>query len=1381
MTKSRPTVRLGTLTATGALAVAACLICLGAWLFAQGGGTQQTIISQTLNGAGAGGGGPLAGNVPMAPVQQSGSGLFVGQVIDADSNRPVAGAIVTLGGASAQGPVQGQRIAVSVSPGGGPASFGAPAQNPRVLTDADGRFVFQNVPKGSYNFTATKPGYVDGAYGRLRPAGTSQSIDLDDGERRGDLKVRVFRYAAISGTVTDETGEPVVGVSVRAFRRNLVAGRRLLSPTGLAATTDDRGVYRLGTLAPGEYVVGAPVVQTSTPANFALNGGIPPDLLSTLSTPGGGFSINTGGTPVTPDAKFVLQNSGRTITPPGPNARMMVYGSQYYPNATTTQQATPIVVKSGEERSGVDLSLRLVPALNISGRLVGPDGPAVNWGVHLVPGDTSDLSGDPDVATSITDADGTFMFLAIPAGQYLMQTVRVPRPQPGPGSTLVFQSAGGASVSTFSSSLSTNGGPVPQPLPTDPTLWTVMPITLANDDVWDVTLSLHAGYRVSGRVEFSGAAQKPTPDRMSSIPIVLEPADAKQKMSSVPGRVDPSGNFTTVELLPGKYLVRVGGAPSGWTFKSAMLGGVDVAETPIDLSEHDIQNVVVSFNDTPTNLSGVVRSSEGGADDAAAVVVFPADSKSWMDYGLNPRRVRLSRTSKTGAYQFGALPAGDYYVAAFSEEFAGEWQDPRFLDQLSRAGAHLTINDGEKRTQDLTRLNVRPGLDPAPAPRPLLVARPAFSGPGPFVRDEDSDQSAQIRDAVNVPVSGSGIVSGLVLLDDPSQAPIRHARVTLHPMEGKGDRLATTDDSGRFAFAGVPAGVYSLAAGKPAYVTVFYGSKHAGRGPGTTINVVKDQALTDLKLSMPHGSVITGTAVDDFGSPVPNARVSLQQFRTVNGERTLTQTTGGIVLTDDRGVYRAFGLVPGAYVVSIAPPPFGGAEVRQLSPAEIQTAVTSVTQAGLSRPTTASGTMGANMTPQPTPTPGPVVPAPLPGRPVGYSTLYYPGAWSAAEAQTVNVGVGQEVTGIDMAMHLVATARLDGVVIGADGQPLSGATILMSPVAEAGAVTIASSLRTGPDGKFSTQNLSPGRYVLNARASYASAPASTPKVAVPPGAPVPPPPPPPPPPGGNLSFSGPLFLSTNQTMTLWAQQEVDVNGEDVTGVTLVMHEGVTLSGKVLFDGRVPPPAAQDLTKISVQLRPDSRNNFLIGVPPTTIDVSGTFTVSGIAPGKYRLTATVPGATSTTGWQLRSAVIDGRDAVDIPIEIKAGQNVAGAVLTFSDLMAELSGRLLDASGHPAPGLTVLLFPTDRTQWLLGSRRMPQPILPSNDGKFRATGLPAGEYFLAAVTDLDQQDWGDPVFMEQVVPGALKITLGEGERKTQDLRVAAGGSSEARRQK
>src|SRR5262245_56987201 len=105
---------------------------------------------------------------PPAPA----TALILGQVVDAGSGRPVAGAIVGIQGFLPPPPVVAGR-------GGA-----LPAPLPRALTDGDGRFLFRGVPRGSYGFYATKAGYVDGAYGRFRPNGPSQALDLADGERR---------------------------------------------------------------------------------------------------------------------------------------------------------------------------------------------------------------------------------------------------------------------------------------------------------------------------------------------------------------------------------------------------------------------------------------------------------------------------------------------------------------------------------------------------------------------------------------------------------------------------------------------------------------------------------------------------------------------------------------------------------------------------------------------------------------------------------------------------------------------------------------------------------------------------------------------------------------------------------------------------------------------------------------------------------------------------------------------------------------------------------------------------------------------------------------------------------------------------------------------
>ena len=83
----------------------------------------------------------------------------------------------------------------------------------------------------------------------------------------------------------------------------------------------------------------------------------------------------------------------------------------------------------------------------------------------------------------------------------------------------------------------------------------------------------------------------------------------------------------------------------------------------------------------------------------------------------------------------------------------------------------------------------------------------------------------------------------------------------------------------------------------------------------------------------------------------------------------------------------------------------------------------------------------------------------------------------------------------------------------------------------------------------------------------------------------------------------------------------------------------------------------------------------------------------------------------------------------------------------------------------------MFSTDERTWFAQSRAIAQ-TRPANDGVFSVRGLPAGEYFLAALTDVERDEWFDPAFLRQLVPAAMKVTLADGEKKTQDIRITGG---------
>src|SRR5215471_18827144 len=103
---------------------------------------------------------------------------------------------------------------------------------------------------------------------------------------------------------------------------------------------------------------------------------------------------------------------------------------------------------------------------------------------------------------------------------------------------------------------------------------------------------------------------------------------------------------------------------------------------------------------------------------------------------------------------------------------------------------------------------------------------------------------AQTRDAI-VRQSGTAVLSGVLVTEDQPPQPIARAKVELS-RDGDAPRTTYTDTKGIFAFNGLPAGRYSLAATMPAYVRAEFGAKRPGR-PGTPITLGDGQRITSVQ------------------------------------------------------------------------------------------------------------------------------------------------------------------------------------------------------------------------------------------------------------------------------------------------------------------------------------------------------------------------------------------------------------------------------------------------------------------------------------------------------------------------------------------------------
>jgi hypothetical protein len=137
-----------------------------------------------------------------------------------------------------------------------------------------------------------------------------------------------------------------------------------------------------------------------------------------------------------------------------------------------------------------------------------------------------------------------------------------------------------------------------------------------------------------------------------------------------------------------------------------MYEGRDVSDVGLDL-KGPVTDVVVTFTNRITSLSGAVTTTQGLAAVDATALLFPVDSAGWQDFGLNPRRLKSARVDTTGRYNFPDVPAGDYFIVAIRDDQAAVWREPGRLTTLSRVSTPVHLSEGQKTTQDLRLVDVR--------------------------------------------------------------------------------------------------------------------------------------------------------------------------------------------------------------------------------------------------------------------------------------------------------------------------------------------------------------------------------------------------------------------------------------------------------------------------------------------------------------------------------------------------------------------------------------------------------------------------------------------------------------------------------------------------
>ena len=339
---------------------------------------------------------------------------------------------------------------------------------------------------------------------------------------------------------------------------------------------------------------------------------------------------------------------------------------------------------------------------------------------------------------------------------------------------------------------------------------------------------------------------------------------------------------------------------------------------------------------------------------------------------------------------------------------------------------------------------------------------------------------------------------------------------------------------------------------------------------------------------------------------------------------------------------------------------------------------------------------------------------------------YFPGVPDAGSAQILTLAAGEERHGADILIGPLQALNVTGTSVGPDGTPMRYIMVAVVNAATGARVGHAGVVMAGAGGRFTLSALPPGRYTLMGRAAE---------------------------PGGGEGDAMPYFAET----------EFVLSNADISGVTLRFERGVAVTGRI-----VPPAAGRTGDVANVRLGATPVDSFASLVPTRVVATTrpdGTFVFDGLGPGKWRVTA----ASLPSGWSLRSAMLSGRDTLDVPFEVQPGQPISGLTVTMTDQLTEIVGTVLDADGKPTSAYSMLAFSTEQALWTTAPRRVSGVARLSSDGRYSITGLPPGEYYLAVLSDVRPGQLDHPAFLESLIASALKVTLAEGERKEQNYQV------------
>jgi hypothetical protein len=445
----------------------------------------------------------------------------------------------------------------------------------------------------------------------------------------------MMKGGVITGAITNQKGEPVVGVNVRALmigdQRNLFA--RFAGQTD-QVETDDRGIYRIYGLLPGEYLVAA-----------------------------GGRG---------PFGPFVT--TGFDLNAP-----------TYYPSANR-DTAVPVVVRSGEEATSIDIRYRNAHGYSITGVVKQTIDKSTHVNISSVTLYDVKTNTILSVATSnLENSERKFQFDGLADGEYELLAT--------------FFTGTEANWSTGTKRLTVNGA-----------------------DITGVDIALQSLASVHGSLKLEPVEEKCDKRGSQMIETVLYAISESKGQASrlrslygLDGTVTSKNTFKIRNLEPGRFRFVTHLPTEAWYLRDIQLPAPQISQTTNQPSPSrkpiawtgtgiikpgtDIRDVVITIGQDAAGLSGSVSLPKGvsAAPEGLRVYLVPAD----RDQANNALRYYETRVEADGKFRISHVAPGRYFSVARIRpaQQTTEWQSSELWDPVKRVdlrrAAEITKNEIE--------------------------------------------------------------------------------------------------------------------------------------------------------------------------------------------------------------------------------------------------------------------------------------------------------------------------------------------------------------------------------------------------------------------------------------------------------------------------------------------------------------------------------------------------------------------------------------------------------------------------------------------------------------------------------------------------------------